>query len=41
MPSQMSCKRGAERDFTQRRQWSIEVDRELKMRALKTEVMLA
>ena len=41
MPSQMSYKRGAEREFTQRRQWSAEVDTGLKMRALKTEVMLA
>ena len=41
MPSQMSYKRGAEREFTQTRQWSAEVDTGLKMRALKTEVMLA
>ena len=37
----MSYKRGAERDFTQRRQWSTEADRGLKIRALKAEAMLA
>ena len=38
-PSQMSYKRGVEREFAQRRQWSTEADRGLKIRALKAEAM--